>query len=157
MKKILIVCMGNICRSPMALAVMQKMVGENAQTAHIQVDSAGTHARVAGERADPRGIAALNRRGYQLPKHKSRRIQASDFESFDLILAMDGGNLYDLKRQCQPELHAKLQLFLEFSPHLGLTEVPDPYYGNTQGFERVLDLCEAGIQGLVANLLRQFK
>ena len=154
MTKVLMVCMGNICRSPMALAVLQKAIDAGQLGASLQVDSAGTAAR-PGERADHRAEAALRRRAYPLAKHKARRVSAKDFVQFDLLLAMDTHNLDDLKENCPPAQHHKLRLLTEFllpgrNPAPAVApSIPDPYYGNVQGFEKVLDICEAAVAGLV--------
>lgn len=152
MTKLLMVCMGNICRSPMAQVVTQHMAEKAGLGRTIQVDSAGTHAGHLGEPPDPRGRAALSKRGYLLGKTRSRRVVESDFARYDLILAMDQENLNDLRRLCPGDHTHKLRLFLEFAQGKEVHEVPDPYYGNTQGFERVLDLCEAGARGLIVQL-----
>ena len=149
MTKLLIVCMGNICRSPMAQTIVQKLAADARLSQPLEIDSAGTHARNLGERPDPRAAAALSRRGYQVGHGRSRRIAPQDFQHFDLILAMDTDNLNELKRLCPPEHVDKLRLFLAFADGLEDSEVPDPYYSNSQGFERVLDLCEAGARGLI--------
>lgn len=148
MKKILMVCMGNICRSPMAKAVLQKTIAEVAVAGNLQVDSAGTAAH-AGDRVDGRALAALERRGYMGLKHRARRVVAKDFESFDLILAMDSSNLADLQKSCPHTLQHKVKLLTFFAPSAAGPDVPDPYFGNVQGFEKVLDLCEVAIAGLV--------
>lgn len=150
MKKILMVCTANICRSPMAKVVLQRRVAEAGQTSQWQIDSAGTHAQRSGERADARGNAALERRGYKVPKHKSRSIQPKDFETFDWLLAMDADNLGFLQRHCPEQHQHKLRLLLDFAGPIGIVSVPDPYYGNAQGFDRVLDLCEAAASGLLS-------
>ena len=149
MKNVLLVCMGNICRSPMAEAVARKLAGDANLSQHWKFDSAGTHAHHAGERPDPRAAAALASRNYTMGRIRSRRVVASDFQQFDLILPMDAGNLAELERVCPPEHAGKLRLFLAFAEGLGETEVPDPYYGNAAGFAHVLDLCEAGARGLI--------
>lgn len=149
MTKLLMVCMGNICRSPMAQSVVHKLATASRLSQPLEIDSAGTHARNLGERPDPRAEAALARRGYEVGHGRSRRIVTEDFQRFDLILAMDTDNLNALRRLCPPEQVDKLRLFLAFADGLEDTEVPDPYYSNTQGFERVLDLCEAGARGLI--------
>lgn len=133
----------------MALAVAQKMVAEMGLVMSIRFDSAGTHVRRGSERPDPRVSSVLVSRNYQLGPTRSRQIGALDFERFDLIAAMDEANLAALQSQCPPQYRGKLRLLLEFAPELALQEVPDPYYGNLAGFERVLDLCEAGVRGLI--------
>jgi protein-tyrosine phosphatase len=147
MTKILMVCMANICRSPMARAVAQQLVRDAGRAAAFEFDSAGTHAQHAGERPDPRARSVLSSRHYAIHNARSRRVTARDFERFDLILAMDENNLAMLQRQCPPHQQHKLRLLLAFAPELGITEVPDPYFGDLAGFERVLDLCEAGVRG----------
>ncbi len=152
MTQLLLVCMGNICRSPMAQSVLEKMVIDAGLSKHITVSSAGTHANHSGERPDARAEAALRRRGYEGGKIRSRRITLKDFQRFDLILAMDAENLADLRRQSAPEHLSKVRLFLDYLDDASLREVPDPYYGNAQGFERVLDLCELGAKALLKQL-----
>ena len=149
MTKILMVCMGNVCRSPMAQAVALHLVQQAGMVRQIQIDSAGTHAARGSQAADPRAQAVLSAGGYTVGKNKSRQVTEPDFTRYDLILAMDQSNLNDLRRICPNEGTHKLRLFLEFASDLDTREVPDPYYGNVQGFERVLGLCEAGARGLV--------
>ena len=157
MTKILMVCMGNICRSPMAQMVAEQIalrsgLGDRRGVSTVAFDSAGTHAHHIGERMDPRAASALTSRGYAVGKGRSRRVMAQDFESFDLILAMDRSNLAALRDLC-PEQHShKLGLLLDYASGMVGQEVPDPYYGNALGFERVLDLCEMGATGLVRTL-----
>ena len=123
-----------------------------ARDAHLNAvatDSAGLVSSHAGEAPDPRGLAALRRRGYEMPRHRARRLVATDFVRQALILAMDTSNLAALREQCPQEFQYKLRLLLEFAAGPQGREVPDPFYGDAAGFERVLDLCEAGVRGLV--------
>ncbi|MBC7707097.1 MAG: low molecular weight phosphotyrosine protein phosphatase [Rhodoferax sp.] len=150
MTKILMVCMGNVCRSPMAQAVTLHLVRQAGLARQIQVDSAGTHAARGSQTADPRAKAVLATGGYPVGKNKSRQVSEQDFTRYDLILAMDQSNLNDLRGICPTENTHKLRLFLEFASDPDTRDVPDPYYGNVQGFERVLGLCEAGARGLVS-------
>jgi protein-tyrosine phosphatase len=152
MKSLLFVCMGNICRSPMAQVVMEAMVSKAGLTGQISVDSAGTHAQPHGEKPDPRAVAALLRRGYEVGAKRSRRVTAKDFARFDLILAMDTANLLSLQKIAPPEYPASLGMFMDSSPESGLIDIPDPYYGNEAGFDRVLDLCETGASQLLLRL-----
>ena len=152
MKHVLMVCMGNICRSPMAETVGRKLASDAGLSPQLKFDSAGTHAHSVAMRPDPRADAALLRRGYELGRIRSRRVVLPDFQKFDFILAMDLDNLQELQRQCPPEFQYKLRLLLDFADGLTGKEVPDPYYGNDQGFERVLDLCEAGCKAWVDHL-----
>ena len=149
MTRILLVCMANVCRSPTALAVARQQVLEQGLSKLLDFDSAGTYVRWPGQRPDPRAASVLSSQNYKLVKTRSRQISVQDFQRFDLIVARDDVNLVALKRLCAPQHHGKLRLLLEFAPELGLREVPDPYYGNLAGFERVLALCEAGLSGLI--------
>jgi len=151
---ILFVCTGNICRSPSAEGVFRHCVEKAGLAARITSDSAGTHDYHVGEPPDPRTQAAARRRGYELGKLRARRVRGEDFEQFDYVLAMDEANLRHLERLCPREHAHKLKLFLEFG---GGTprEVPDPYYGGPEGFERVLDLVERAAQGLLLHLRDQ--
>ena len=136
----------------MAEAVARKLAAGAGMSGTLTFASAGTHANHIGERPDPRAEAALVRRGYTLGRTRSRGITRADFQSFDLIIGMDSGNLTELKRLCPSEHLGKLRLLLEFAEGMAQTEVPDPYYGNAEGFNRVLDLCEAGVSGLLSHL-----
>jgi protein-tyrosine phosphatase len=151
MIKLLFVCTANICRSPMALTVLREIVAQRGLSRVMHVESAGTHATSPAQPPDPRAIDALLRRGYKPHKSRSARIATSHFANFDLVLAMDAGNLAELRRVCPDEYAHKLRLFLSYAPESGRTEVPDPYYGSVAGFEVVLDLCEAGASGLVGS------
>lgn len=152
MTKLLMVCMGNICRSPMAQAIALGMAQAAENSAALQIDSAGTHAPLLAQRPDPRALATLTRHGYGLGRSRSRRIEPLDFDRFDLILAMDAPNLLELRRICPPVHAHKLHLLMQFSNGQNGHEIPDPYFGNTEGFERVLALCEAGSRGLLQHL-----
>ena len=133
----------------MAQVVTQHFARQVGSAATVQVDSAGTHAGRTSEPPDPRAKAVLLKRGYVIGKGRSRQVIEKDFERYDLILSMDQANLNDLRRLCPTEHSHKLRLLLEFAPGMDTSEIPDPYYGNTQGIERVLDLCEAAARGLV--------
>jgi len=150
--KILFVCMGNICRSPMAEGVFRHHVRQVGLDGLIAIDSAGTHDYHVGELPDPRAQRAAGRRGYDLATLRGRQVSRADFLEFDYLLAMDEVNLRALERLC-PSRHAhKLKLFMEFGTNAAPREVPDPYYGGEQGFERVLDMVEEASQGLLAHL-----
>ena len=149
--KILFVCMGNICRSPTVEGVFRDLLQQHEALAQVVVDSAGTHAYHVGEAPDPRSIAAARRRNVELGSLRARAVSDSDFKYFDLILAMDQGNLDILLSASPTEHHHKLRLFLDnVTPD---TELPDPYYGGETGFELVLDLAEQGSEYWLAELL----
>lgn len=152
MTKILLVCMANMCRSPMAEAVLRRLAHQAGLSARLVVDSAGTHVHGAGRRLDSRALQVLQQHHYPLGKVRSRLVIALDFECFDMILAMDLDVLETLTRRCPPPYQHKLALFLAQAPALGVLEVPDPYFGNLAGFERVLELCEAGAHGLIGHI-----
>ena len=149
MFRVLFVCMGNICRSPTAEGVFKAMVASDGLDDRIESDSAGTHGYHNGSPPDHRTIAAAKGRGYDLTPLRARRVSAADFSAFDLVLAMDSENHAALRHLCPPLHKDRLKLFLEFAPDLNDQDVPDPYYGNRDGFEHVLDLAEAGSKGLI--------
>jgi protein-tyrosine phosphatase len=152
MVKVLFVCTGNICRSPTAHGVFRDLVRSQGLDGVIEVDSAGTHAYHVGQPPDDRSVAAARRRGVILDELRARQVGKTDFDTFDLILAMDRGHLGLLAGRCPPLRRDRLALFLSFAPQLGLQDVPDPYYGGGDGFERVLDMIEAGSAGLLEHI-----
>ncbi len=142
--------MGNICRSPTAEGVLRTLV-ERAGLKHaFEIDSAGTHGYHVGEAPDLRSRKAAQRRGYDLSPLRARQVNELDFMHFDCILAMDRENLSLLQRACPGAQRHKLGLFLDYAVNGGEEEVPDPYYGGDEGFERVLDLIEDAARGLIA-------
>jgi protein-tyrosine phosphatase len=153
-RRVLFVCMGNICRSPTAEGVFRKLLQERAPELDVQVDSAGTHGYHAGQPPDPRARRAAERRGVDLSGLRARQVQDKDFLHFELVLAMDRQNHEILLEICPPEYRSRVRLLLEFAPHLGRDEVPDPYYGGSTGFEYVLDLVEEAGAGLLEHLRR---
>ena len=143
--RVLMVCMGNICRSPTAEAVLRQRLVGHGLDAQVEVDSAGTGGWHAGEAPDSRAQRHALRRGYDLSRLRARRVVEADFERFDLLLAMDEDNLTELQRLKPAGARAELRLF-------AAVEVPDPYQGGSQGFENVLDLIEQASDGLLAEL-----
>ncbi len=153
--RILLVCMGNICRSPIAEAVTRAMAQRQGLAALLEFDSAGTHGHYhAGEAPDARARRVALRRGYDLSRLRARSVIDADFDRFDRILAMDQANLTALQRECAEGNRSKLGLFLDYAPSLGINEIPDPYYGAESGFERVIDLCELAAKGLLEDFAR---
>lgn len=155
--KILFVCLGNICRSPTAEAVLRAVAAREAPELQIEVDSAGTAGYHVGEPPDIRTRQAASRRGYDMSPLRARIVEPRDFEEFDLILAMDRANLRVLQDRAPVQARDRLRLFLEFAPDATVTEVPDPYYGGANGFEEVLDLVEAATHGLLQHLRQQIR
>lgn len=150
--RVLFVCMGNICRSPTAHGVFQHKIDQLGLGARVAVDSAGTHNYHPNSPPDERSQAHAAKRGYDLSALRARHITDTDFETHDLILAMDGDNLALMQESCPPRHQGKLRRLTEFCQTHNAAVVPDPYYGGSQGFEQVLDLVEDACNGLVAHL-----
>ncbi|MGC4095243.1 MAG: low molecular weight protein-tyrosine-phosphatase [Polyangiaceae bacterium] len=152
MIRVCFVCLGNICRSPSAEGVMRYLVAEAGLEHAIEVDSAGTAGYHAGEPPDARARAAGRRRGIEI-KGRARRVEPTDFQSFDYVLAMDSSNFEDLLQVAPPELRHKVSMLRNFdaaSPRNA--SVPDPYYGGDDGFDEVLDQCLAACAGLLRHI-----
>jgi protein-tyrosine phosphatase len=151
--RILFVCLGNICRSPTAEGVLRHLLAQEAPRLNVQVDSAGTGDYHIGDPPDLRSQRAAMKRSIDLSGLRARQVVPQDFAYFDLILAMDRNNLRDLQSIQPKASHAQLRLFLEYAKGgSNDLEVPDPYYGDANGFERVLDLTTAASRGLIASL-----
>ena len=144
--KVLMVCLGNICRSPTAHGVLSKLVIDKSLGTSIVVDSAGTGDWHLGESPDARSKLAALTRGYDISKLTARQVASEDFSEFDYLLAMDEHNLSDLNKLCPEEYKHKLKLLLSFGSSEEIS-VPDPYYGGSSGFENVLDLIEDACEG----------
>ncbi|WP_410498309.1 low molecular weight protein-tyrosine-phosphatase [Chitinibacter sp. S2-10] len=150
---VLMVCTGNICRSPTADGVLRHLVEQQGLAHCILVDSAGIADYHVGEAPDRRSQEHARKRGYDLSYLRAREVRRSDFVEFDLILAMDQSHLNHLRRHCPPEQQHKVQLFLSYARTDQEREVPDPYYGGSDGFEHVLDLIEDGCEGVLQQAL----
>jgi len=148
MKRVLFVCMGNICRSPLAEGALRHLAAQ-AELA-VEIDSAGTHSYHTGEPPDERAVAAGLRRGFDIATLRARTVAQADFDAFDLIVAMDRDNLRLLERQAAPAQRERLHLFMQFAGESA--DVPDPYYGGTTAFEHALDLIERAARGLIDDL-----
>jgi protein-tyrosine phosphatase len=150
-RRLLFVCSGNICRSPLAEAIFRHLALEEGLAADFQVDSAGTHGWHEGERADPRTRRVGSRHGINVTS-VARPVVTSDFESFDLILAMDRGHLRDLRSRCPAAHRNKVRLMSEFGPPGSDPDVPDPYYDGAQAFENVYSILAASCRRLLDEL-----
>lgn len=150
--RVLFVCMGNICRSPIAHGLFRHLVAESGLQERIAIDSAGTHAYHVGNPPDERAQDTAQRRGIDISDQRARHVKAADFEHFDYVLAMDRDNYAILARLCPPGQEDKLHLFMDFAEELSETEVPDPYYGGMGGFEHVFDLVEVAARGLLERI-----
>ena len=154
-RRILFVCLGNICRSPTAEGVLRHLLATEAPGLSVEVDSAGTGDYHLGEPPDLRSQRAAKRRGIDLSGLSARQVSRRDFDDFDLILAMDHANLRDLQEIAPPGSGAQIRLLREFdaaSADAGDLDVPDPYYGGGDGFEEVLDLVQAACEGLLTEI-----
>ncbi|MCA1925522.1 MAG: low molecular weight phosphotyrosine protein phosphatase [Thiobacillus sp.] len=150
--KVLFVCMGNICRSPMAEGMFRKAVRDAGLEGQIETDSAGTHAYHVGSPPDPRAQAATRQRGVDIGGLRGRKVEDADFERFDYILAMDGDNMDRLMRRAPPRHQHKVRRLLSFSRKYPNLDVVDPYYGGPQGFEENLDMIQDAVQGLIREI-----
>ncbi len=157
MLKVLFVCAGNICRSPTAEAVFKTLVDRAGLTGEFEIDSAGTESYHVGEGADRRALDCAAKRGYDLSAHRARQVKAVDFQYYDWIVAMDWNNIEELKRMAPKGYENKPSLLMRFSTSYDVTEVPDPYYGNTDGFKKVLLYCEDACHGLLSFFNNQLK
>lgn len=154
--RILFVCLGNICRSPAAQGVMERIVDERGLSDFVEIDSAGLSGYHSGELPDQRMRVHARRRGLELT-HRSRRIVPDDFERFDLIVAMDDSNLAHLREMANsPEEERKVvRISGFFRQYKAMDHIPDPYYGGSEGFETVLDLLEDACHAIADNLATQ--
>ncbi len=157
MIKVLFICMGNICRSPTAHGVFRRMVADKNLSGQIEVDSAGTHAYHVGKRPDQRSIQAAIARGIDLSDLTARQLDDYDFEEFDYLLVADDDNFHLTREACPIEHRHKINYILDFATRSSIKQVPDPYYGQGNGFERVLDLIEDACEGLLLELEKELK
>jgi len=149
---VLFVCLGNICRSPTAEGVFRHLIEGHGLGDHIAIDSAGTAAYHVGHPPDGRSQAAARLRGVDLSIQRARQVSKADFDQFDYVLAMDTENLANLLAICPPDKAHKVRLLLDFAADGTGNNVPDPYYGEGDGFEVVLDMIEEASQGLLDDI-----
>ncbi|HLO63639.1 MAG TPA: low molecular weight protein-tyrosine-phosphatase [Azonexus sp.] len=155
--RVLLVCMGNICRSPTAEGVLRYFIKINNLGDKVEVDSAGTHGYHVGEVPDSRTQRAASARGYNLSQLRARKVARQDLDYFDLILAMDKSNLDNLRRMATPEQQQRIGLFMDYAKNFDDDEVPDPYYGLGHGFDLVLDMVEDASLGLIDEIKKKLR
>jgi protein-tyrosine phosphatase len=153
MVKVLFVCLGNICRSPMAEAIFQHLINEKGLSKVVEIDSCGTANYHVGDDADPRTISAVRSKGIAID-HCVRQLTADDLDHYDYVLAMDKSNYQNIIRLSNPGNRSKVHLMRDFDPGHAGTEVPDPYYGNARHFEDVYEILHRSISHFIDNLLR---
>lgn len=151
--KLLFVCLGNICRSPMAEGVFRRVIEEAGVAGRFEIDSAGLGDWHVGQAPDERAQAAAKGRGMDISRQCARQVVIEDFHRFDLLLAMDGENLAALRQLAPDGTEEKIRQFLDYAPHLTASDVPDPFFGGAAGFDHALDLIEAASEGLLQSLL----
>ncbi|KHJ51760.1 low molecular weight phosphotyrosine protein phosphatase [Halomonas sp. NyZ770] len=154
MKRVLFVCLGNICRSPTAEGVFQQAVVRAGLDDRITIDSCGVGDWHVGKAPDPRSQAAARQRGIEIGHLRARQLKVSDFHEFDYVLGMDRENLAAMRALQPASSQAQVGLLLDYAG-LPQSDVPDPYYGGDEGFEQVLDLIERASQGLLDELQRE--
>lgn len=154
--KVLFVCMGNICRSPTAHGVFRQLVEDEGLGESIEIDSAGTHAYHVGSPPDARARETAERRGIDLSDLVARKAVEEDFDYYDYVLAMDQDNYHGLCSICPPGQERKIGLFMDYAAAAKSREVPDPYYGGPEGFEKVFDMVDAASSGLLADIRRRY-
>jgi protein-tyrosine phosphatase len=151
--RLLFVCLGNICRSPMAEGVFRRVAEDRGVIDRFDIDSAGMGDWHIGQAPDTRAQAAARRRGMDISGQCARQVTRADFAKFDLLLAMDRSNYQDLTQLAPKDARHKVRLFLDFALHADTKDVPDPFYGGTEGFDHALDLIEEASRGLLEELL----
>ncbi|MBI4032036.1 MAG: low molecular weight phosphotyrosine protein phosphatase [Proteobacteria bacterium] len=149
---VLFVCTGNICRSPTAEGAFRRHVREAGLEKRFRIDSAGTTGYHAGDPPDSRSLSVALECGVAMDDLRARRLEQSDFHEFDLILAMDGGHMAEMRRMAGAESRARLSMFLDFLPDAGRADVPDPYYGGRKDFLYVFELADRGARALLSHL-----
>jgi protein-tyrosine phosphatase len=151
--RLLFICLGNICRSPMAEGVFRRVAEEEGLLHLFEIDSAGLGDWHIGQAPDTRAQAAARKRGVDISGQSARQIAPEDYRRFDLLLAMDGSNYEELLQFAPCEMRHKVRRFLDFAPHVRTKDVPDPFYGGNEGFDHALDLIEHAARGLIADLV----
>ena len=151
---VLFVCLGNICRSPTSEGIFRQLTEQEVPNLNVRVDSAGTANYHIGQPPDHRAVMAAARRGIEIANLRARRVSRQDFDRFNFIIGMDNHNYQDLLSMAPPNYPGKVCLFMDFAANWSEREVPDPYYGGDNGFERVLDMIEDAAAGLLDEIRR---
>ena len=152
MINILFVCMGNICRSPSAEGFFADALNSSSCKDLVSIDSAGTHGYHVGHTPDARAAAMALNFGVDISHLRARKVSVSDFDEYDLIIAMDRDNLEDLQRIQPAGSRARLKMMMQYHPEGKPEEVPDPYYGSTEAFYRVFQLIDSAVEGLIFHI-----
>ncbi len=153
---VLFVCLGNICRSPTAEGVMRHRLASSGIQIRVQADSAGTGDYHIGRPPDQRAILSAANRGVRIDNLRARQVNVRDFAEFDYIIAMDQCNYRDLLSMASSRQVNRVRLMMDFAPHWSEREVPDPYYGDGDGFEHVLDMIEDAVEGLLKEIQQRY-
>ena len=151
--RLLFVCLGNICRSPMAEGVFRRVAEEEGVLHLFEIDSAGLGDWHRGQAPDARAQAAARNRGIDISGQSARQVTGADYARFDLLLAMDSSNYEELTQLAPKPARHKVRRFLDFAPQVGTKDVPDPFFGGSDGFDHALDLIEDAARGLITDLL----
>lgn len=150
---VLFVCTENICRSPLAEAILRHALERRGLHRRVRVASAGTVVSAAWQRPDPRAVAVAEQFGVRMKPGRSRKLKPADFSRFDYILVMDQGHYRELLPLCPPEFRHRLALVMDYAPGFEGSEIPDPYFGSEEGFEVVFTLLDAAVSGIVDAIL----
>jgi protein-tyrosine phosphatase len=151
--RILFVCLGNICRSPMAEGIFRRAAEDQGVLDLFEIDSAGLGHWHVGQAPDPRAQNAVRNRGIDISGQSARQVEHDDFARFDLLLAMDGQNYQELVELAPSDARHKIRLLLDFAPQAAATDVPDPFFGGPAGFDHAFDLIDQASRGLLTHLL----
>jgi len=152
---VMFVCLGNICRSPMAEGVFRQVVDDAGLSHRFRIASSGTGSWHVGRPPDIRAQQALGLRGIDISAQRARQVARDDFKTFDLVLAMDRAN-YNRLHSLAPDIYEpNIRLFMKYAPEMGICEIPDPFFGGAEGFDYVLNLIEVASRGLLASLMKE--
>ncbi len=154
---VLFVCLGNICRSPAAQGILEKLVAESGLSAKIRVDSCGTAAFNVGKNPDPRSVEASARHGYDISQQIARQIDDEDYQSHDYVIAMDRINLTNVRAWAPSDYQGEIELLLHYSKRGGNGQVPDPYYADAKKFDAVIETLEKAARGLLDYIIAKHK